>query len=244
MSQQLYNFFTAVQQMPHWANQHSGGRKRVDSHEEALSTELVNAGFSEVIQTTMSTNKNGKPKKISKYPKLKKQSLLKAIDLSGQARQDAISELVPGMSPGTFIRQPAGSQSFPDYLICDFSGKFVVVEAKSGRGPNPVWNDSRPRKDSVYIMSSGKYNKSTFWLGQDWLTAEQDAIFTNLYKIIDKAVKDANKQLKDTDVLKRGFQYYNRKKHQQGGLVEFTDPFRHPDRNKCEKNVLDFAKAQ
>lgn len=244
MSQQLFNFLTAVQQMPHWANQHSSGRKRVDSHEEALSAELVSAGFREVIQTTMDTNKNGKPKKILQYPKLKKQALLKAIDLVGQERQDAISKLVPRMEVGTFIRQPAGSQSFPDYLICDFTGQFVVVEAKSGRGPNPVWNDSRPRKDSIYIMSSGKYNKSTFWLGQDWLTDEQNDIFVNLYKRIDEEIKNANKQLKDTDTLKRGFQFYSRKKHQQGGLVEFTDPFRHPDKNKCEKNVLEFAKAQ
>lgn len=244
MSQQLHDFLKAVQAMPHWANQHSGGKKRVDSHEEALTTELVNAGFTEEIQTIMGTNKNGKPKKLLKYPKLKKQALLKSIDLTGQARQSAIAKLVPGMAKGSFIRQPAGSQSFPDYLICDFSGNFVVIEAKSGRGPNPVWNDSRPRKDSIYIMSSGKYNKSTFWLGQDWLTQEQDAIFVNLYKIIDEAVKDANKRLKDIDVLNRGFQFYSRKKHQQGGLVEFTDPFRHPDKDKCEQNVLTFALAQ
>lgn len=241
MSTQLHSFFNEVLTMPHWANQHSGGRARVDSHEEELANELVKAGFTQDIQLSKVTGANGKSKKVLKYPKLKKQNLLKALDLSGTSKQAAIDALVPGMVAGTFIRQPAGSQSFPDFLIKDFSGSYVVVEAKSGSGTGPVWNDSLPRKDSIYVMSSGKHNKSTIWLGQDWLSNEQNTIFDQLYADIDLLVKTANKKLKDCDALKRGFQFYSRKKHQQGGKVQFTDPFRHPDRAQCEDNVLKFA---
>lgn len=244
MSQQLQNFFKAVQSMPHWANQHSSGRTRIDSHEVALANELITAGYTEEIQTTYGLNSKGKKKKILKYQKLKKDALLRAVNKTGTVRQQHIQSLVPTMSPGTFIRQPAGSQSFPDFLICDFSGTFVVIEAKSGRGAEPVWNDSLPREDAIYIMSSGKHNSSTFWLGQDWLAPAEYAIFDQLYKDINLLVNNANQQLKLSNTFKRGFQFYSRKKHQQGGGKVYTDPFTHTDRSRCENNVLTFALNQ
>lgn len=244
MSTQLQTAFKNILAMPHFANQHSAGTKRHDSHEEALAEVFTTAGFTEDVHLTIGKNSKGRKIKVLKYTKLKKAALLKAIELDGNDRQTAIAKLVPGMAKGTFIRQPAGSQSFPDFLVCDFSGKFVVIEAKSGSGGGPVWNDSLPRAGSVYVMSSGKYNKSTVWLGEDWLSASEAAIFEKLYADIDAIVSKANVELKNLNSFKRGWQFYSRKKHQQGGKVEFTDPFRHPDRNANEEHVLKFALEQ
>lgn len=240
MSQQLQNFFLSVQKMPHWANQHSSGKHRVDSHEEALAVELTAQGY---VEEKLQSKKT--PKKQRKYPNLGKKALLAAIDIEDPVkRQAAIAKLVQGMAKGSFIRQPAGGQSFPDFLICDFSGTFVVVEAKSGNGAAPTWNDSLPREGCIYIMSSGKHSGSTFWLGEDWISANERAIFKQLYATIDKIVKEANNKLYVINQNTRGFQYYNRKKHDQKGSAIYTDPFVHTDRIKCEQNVLAFALAQ
>jgi len=244
MSIQLEKFIQNSLAMPHWANQHTGSGGRHSNHEDALANLLVAQGYVEILQTTMSINKNGKPKKILTFPKLKKNALLRAIKYTGTKRQTDILSLVPGMAPGTFIRQPAGSQSFPDFLIQDFSGTFVVVEAKSGGGANPVWNDSLPKEDAIYIMSSGKYNATTVWLGQDWLCSKEQAIFDQLYATIDQAVNLANVQLANLNTYLRGWKFYSRKKHEQCGPVIYTDPFRHPDKLKCETNALLFAKNQ
>jgi hypothetical protein len=148
------------------------------------------------------------------------------------------------MPVGTYIHQPAGSQSFPDFLIRDFSGQFVVVEAKSGAGAGPVWNDSLPKAAAVYVMSSGKHNASTVWLGEDWISSEETAIFEQLYKDIARLVTRANASLVALNTHQRGFQYYARNKHQQAGRQEYTDPFQHPMRAACEAHVLTFALEQ
>ena len=244
MSAKLHQWLANVLAMPHWSNQHAASGTRHNSHEDALARELDAIGFQEDIHVSFPSGQTKKKKKVLKYPALKRAALMRAAQLTGSARQKAIASLVPGMVPGTYIRQPAGSQSFPDFLICDFSGKFVLVEAKSGSGGNPVWNDSLPKKDSIYIMSSGKYDRTTCWLGQDWISDAELAIFDNLYHIIDAAVVQANQQLKTLDHFHRGWQFYSRKKHQQGGLVEWTDPYRHADQLQCEANALAFAKAQ
>jgi len=230
MSIQLHNFFHSVLKMPHYSNQHQSGGVRHTNHEDALTELLVKEGYSEDF------NK-------SKYVKLKRSSVIQAADLEGEERQKFLENILPDMLEGTFIRQPAGSQSFPDFLIKDFGGRFILVEAKSGGGVSPVWNDSRPRKDSIYIMSSGVYDKSTIWLGQDWITYDQTIVLDQLYKDIEKLVYETNEKLKTLDTFNRGFQFYSRKKHQQGGKSTNTDPFRHPDREKCENNVLEFTKG-
>lgn len=235
---------TAVLKMPHWSNQHAASGRRYNSHEDALADELDRVGYQEQIQAQTVTTDKGKRKTVLTYPALGKNSLLRALKKLGADRQAAILALVPGMAAGTYIRQPSGSQSFPDFLIRDFSGTFVVVEAKSGSGVSPTWNDSLPKADCIYIMSSGKHAQTTCWLGQDWISDPEVQTFESLYKTIDNVVLRTNQLLKTMDQHRRGWQFYSRKKHQQTGTYHYTDPYRHQDRMKCEQNVLNFAKAQ
>ena len=242
MSKQLHKSFIDILAMPHYANAASSGKRRYDSHEEALCGVFESNGYKRIEQFSMGTNRNGKTVKLLTYPKLKKKALLKAV--ASPDKQAELELLCGDMPPGTYIHQPAGSQSFPDFLIRDFSGTFIVIEAKSGAGAGPVWNDSLPKAGAVYIMSSGKHNASTVWLGEDWISTEESAIFEQLYRDIAQLVTKANASLVALNTHQRGFQYYARNKHQQAGSQEYTDPFQHPMRAACEAHVLTFALEQ
>ena len=214
--------------MTYHANQHSSGKKRHDSHEEAVLAIFLDNGFQE------ESSKN--------HPKLKQGKLLAAIKLEGEERQAAIAALVPDMASGTVIHQPAGSQSFPDFLFRDFDGVFVIIEAKSSGSNTPAWNDSLPRDGCVYVFSSGKSNQTTVWLGEDLIDDVAIAIIDELRATIDLAVKAANIKLSETHFGRsRGWFYYARPKFGQRGKAHIADPFVHPDRQMCEENTLAFV---
>ena len=249
MSTQLESFITNVLAMPHYSNDSAGSGVKHNSHEDALASELVKEGFVEIIQeSTRQTrpskkNPNGRTTKAKTFPKLSRTSLKAANESSN--RQIEIAKLVPEMNPGEFIRQPCGSQSFPDFLVRDFSGTFVLIEAKSGNGRVPAWNDSLVKKDAIYIFSSGFYNQTTVFLGQDVLDSAREKILANAHENIRRIVEETKTLLATTpDTFNRGFGYYVRPKFEQGGGNHKTDYFKHADRSKCEQNVLAFALAQ
>lgn len=248
MSQQLQTFLQQVLKMPHYSNDNAGSGQKFNSHEDALADLLMANGYSEVIQTGYRINRNGRKVKSLTFPQLKKNALKAALESPN--RQQEIAKLVslvgiPGLLPGQFIRQPSGSQSFPDFLICDMSGTFVIVEAKSGNGVVPAWNDSLVKKDCIYIFSSGRYNATTVFLGQDVLDPVREKILNNTHEQVRQIMEQAKLALAATpDVFNRGFGYYARPKFEQGGGNDKSDFFKHADRDKCETNVLAFALAQ
>lgn len=244
MSTQLHSFIANVLKMPHYANDNAGSGKKHNSHEDALTDELLKVGFKEVVQDSMGVNRNGKPKKIKRFPKLKRNALKTA--LKSKDTQQAIAKLVIGMNPGEFVRQPCGSQNFPDFLLCDASGRFVLMEAKSGRGVVPAWNDSLVKDDAIYIFSSGKYNETTVFLGRDVLDRARKDFMQNLYSEINTVLEEGQKVLNSMpDPFNRGFSLSHlRPKFEQGGGNHKADYFKHRDRERCEQNVLTFALEQ
>jgi hypothetical protein len=238
MCQRLYNFIVDILAMPHYANNNAGSGVKFNLHEDAIANELVKNGYTEVLLTT---DKEGKPAKT--FPKLTQKLLKAAIDSPN--RQVEIGKLIPELQPGQFIRQPAGSQCFPDFLIRDISGKFVIIEAKSSKDNSLAWNDNLPKVDVIYIFSSGKYNKNTIFLGQDILDPAREKILTQAHDQVKQIIEQTEKLLPQTDdKLNRGFSYYARPKFQQlGGKIK-TDYFEHADRSICESNVLTFALHQ
>jgi len=230
--------------MPHYANDARGSGVKHDSHEDALTQELVKVGYVEIVQDSTGINRNGKPKKIKRFPKLKRNTLTTAIESDNQ--QHEITKLVVGMNPGEFIRQPCGSQSFPDFLVRDFSGTFVLIEAKSGRGAVPAWNDSYPKPNAIYVFSSGSYNQTTVFLGGDVLDPETEQSLREARQEMQDVVLKRKKAADSTpDRFNRGFGLsYGRPKFEQGGGKHKTDYFAHSDRKNCEQNVLKFALEQ
>ena len=148
------------------------------------------------------------------------------------------------MAPGAFIRQPCGPNAFPDFLLCDFSGTIVLIEAKSGGGHAPAWNGGLPQKDSIYILSSGIYNSSTVFLGHDIMNWEFSKLLQDHHDAQQVRSKELKKQAALLDEFNRGFYHYTRSKFEQQGGMDKTDYFKHKDRPRCEQNVLTFALAQ
>ena len=155
------------------------------------------------------------------------------------------------MPKGSFIEQPAGSQSFPDFLIRDFDGRFIPLEAKSlVKGGCPAWNDNYPKANAIYVFASGSYNQTTIFLGQDVINLKQIALLQQHYKDEDQRIKELNIKLTAEDTLDSGIQYYSRPKIQQaqGGRtikgqvrIEKTNYFAHAMREQREVNALNKA---
>ena len=249
MSTQLQLFITNVLAMPHYANDAVGSGQKHNSHEDALASELQTVGYTEIFQEgTRQTkpskkNPNGHIVKAKTFPKLGRNAVKKAIKSNNP--QQELSKLVPGMPSGTFIRQPCNSKAFPDFLVRDFSGTIILIEAKSGKGVAPAWNDSLVKKDAIYIFSSGTYNSSTVFLGQDVLARDREEFLTARYQHIQDYVKETKVMLTSMpDPHNRGFGFNARPKFEQGGGNHKTDYFKHADRQTCENNVLTFALAQ
>ena len=248
MSTQLKSFITNVLAMPHYSNDSAGSGIKHDSHEDALAIELQKVGYVEIFQQgTRHTrpskkNPNGHKTKTKTFPKLGRDALKKEIRSDNQ--QQELSKLVPGIQPGTFIRQPCGPKAFPDFLLCDFSETIVLIEAKSGDGVAPAWNGGLPQKNSIYILSSGTYNSSTVFLGHDVMDWELSKLLQDHHDALQVQSKALKKQATLLDKFSRGFYHYTRSKFEQQGGTDKTDYFKHADRTKCEQNVLAFALAQ
>ena len=240
--------------MPHYANDSRGSGVKHDSHEDALANELEKVGFTEIVQEGIrqtrpsKKNPNGGTATAYTFPKLKKMALLKASDSAN--RQEEIAKLVPGMKPGTYIKQPVSKQSFPDFLVCDFDGIFFLIEAKSGKGgKTPTMNDNVPKANCIYILSSGVYNENTFFLGHDVILPEAAKMLIAEHKRLQQEAREFNKRLAQMDVYNTGFELYLRPKIQQrqgrtpkGEIrIERTDFFKHCNRLQRETNVLNFA---
>lgn len=242
MSKQLHNFITNVLAMPHYGNDSAGSGVKHNSHEDALASELQKVGYVEIFQISTVKNRNGKPKKVKKFPNLGRDSLKLAIRSDNQ--QQELAKLVPGMTPGTYISQPCGPKAFPDFLLCDFSGSIVLIEAKSGNGVAPAWNGGLPQKNSIYILSSGLYNSSTVFLGHDVMDWGLSKLLQDHHDALQAQSKALKKQAEQLDTFNRGFYHYTRSKFEQQGGMDKVDYFKHQDRQTCENNVLDFALAQ
>lgn len=230
MTIQLKNFITNVLAMPHYSNDMAGSGTKFNSHEDALASELVKAGYTEVA--------------ANNFKKLRRKKLHEAIESTN--RQNDLEILVPGLANGSFIRQPANSQAFPDFLVKDFSGTLVVIEAKSTSSSHPAWNDSLPKNDAIYIFSSSQYQGNTVFLGQDVLARARYELLMEIEKKIKSNLKDYQELIKNfPDETDRGFtlDYVRSKFNQTGGKAKINY-FEHKDRQKCENNVLLFAENQ
>lgn len=225
MSQQLHNFVTEVLKMPYYKNEHARSGRAVFGHEAAVAEKIKAAGFSEVDKTL--------------YPNLTKGLLKKWAEFGDDTDLRAATA---GLSDGSYILQPAGSQGFPDILVKDYGNRFVAVECKSGKdGVCPMWNDNLPKPETVYVLSSGRLNKTTVFMGRDVITPEEQKLMNEQEAAIAKIVKEYNKKMSDFDKFRRGWIQKSRKQHFQSGGQTKTNFFTHPDRQCCEQNVLNFA---
>lgn len=212
--------------MPYFKNEHARSGVTVHGHEDAVALKLADSGFAE------------KDKKD--YPTLSK-SLLRKWATTGDETQLRLA--TSSMPNGSYITQPAGSQGFPDILVKDFDGRYFAFECKSTKGSGtPMWNDSLPKPNAIYVMNSGKYNSTTLFIGRDVISSAEQKLMDEQEKAIEQIVEQYKQKLASMDVFNRGWLQKSRRQHFQYGGNTKTDYFKHADRSKCEQNVLNFVK--
>ena len=119
---------------------------------------------------------NGKKRKHEK----KIQKLLEThnfkqttLDTFGLTKKEAkVATEAPKGIPMTFVAEPCGTQSFPDFLVCDHDGECYYIECKSSMKDMITWNSGIPKDNAIYIFSSGEHGKQTFSMGIDLWTPE------------------------------------------------------------------------
>lgn len=224
MSKQLHEGMIAILAMPYFKNEHARSGNVTHGHEIAVAEKLKEVGFTEVPNTKYKITK----KIIKNWVKTNDDSELR--------------KATNGLTPGSYIIQPANSQAYPDILVKDFDDRFICFECKSSKGDGPpMWNDSLPRLDGIYIFASEKKNATTIAFGKDIITQETidlaAEMLQELKQIVDK-YKEKNKQV---DIFTRGWSIKFRPQNFQSGKKTITSYFEHPDRVKCETNVLNFV---
>ena len=221
MSLQLYHVMTDILAMPYYKNQHHQSGNVDFGHEQSVGQVLIKNGF---IQQQMRVKK----------------SILKEWAETGN--DSLISQTLPNFKPGQFISQPSGSQDFPDFLVCDYNGKFYALECKSGKSACPTWNDNIPKPNAIYIFSSMKYNQTTIFLGKDVISDIERNLFVLQVAAYKKINDQYKKKLSTQDIHVRGWVLNARPKFSQYGGNKKTDYFSHSDRQLCETNVLNIVK--
>lgn len=228
MSIEFYNAISEIRKMPYFKNDHACSAGAKYGHEDAIAVRFQQANFHEY--------------KVDKENKLN--SVLREWANTGDERK--LREATKDMPLGSFILQPGGSQSFPDLLVRDFDDRYLAVEAKSSKGGYcPMWNDSIPKTkiDAIYVLSSGRLNKTTVFLGKDVMSPEQEDLMNELEQNIDKLVKEHIVKMKELDKFHRGFVQKSRRQHWQVGDKTKTNYFTHSARDSCEQNVMETAKG-
>jgi hypothetical protein len=150
-----------------------------------------------------------------------------------------IASVMPNM---TFMSQPCGSQSSPDFIVKLEEGVLLGLECKSSKTTAyPMYNSGGIKERLIYVYSSHARNATTIYMGEDILSKEQCVVIDELYMKQLELEKEYNGILKSLDVNKRGVSYYTRPMICQTGGSEYTNYFTHPDRERCEKNVLKYV---
>jgi len=220
----LHKAFRSILEMPYYKNDHAHSGASICAHEDAVAVRFVDAGFTR--------------SKKSLYPKLSTK-ILKSWTTTGDATD--LIRVTDGMPDGTLIVQPAGSQGHPDILVKDFKSRFVAVECKSSKGCSPMWNDNPPKPLCVYIFCSEHVNQTTMFMGRDVISQETYDVYWKARVEFSEYIKKYRDLFFQADIFGRGWDKRIRWQHYQSGGNEKNNYFTHPDRARCELNVLAYA---
>lgn len=226
MSQQLSAAMKSILAMGYFKNEHAKSADVCHGHEAAVAQKLACEGFTECKASTLS--------------KIKKEWVKVYADTG--ALHPALENATSSMPDGSYVLQPVGSQQFPDVLVKDFGGRLIALECKSvaGNGP-PMWNDNLPRQHAIYVLTSGKEDRTTVFFGKDVITPELTALQQVMLAELQAVAAKFSALVNASDKYSRGWDTKFRPQNFQCGGAAKTNYFKHADRARCEKNVLDFA---
>tara|TARA_Y100000310_G_C20624304_1_gene785022 strand:- start:949 stop:1626 length:678 start_codon:yes stop_codon:yes gene_type:complete len=214
----MKRFFEDVLDMPYYKNYAaaSGAVHNIAKHEDAVEDLLIKHGI--------------KKSSIKRVTKKQKDDWLNGGDHS----------MLPD---NIYISQPCSTHNSPDFIV-KVGGVLYFLECKSVSGTTtcPVYNSSYAKTGYIYIFACEKYNETTTFKGEDIVTRESSSIYDEMRKRFQQVYEEEFKDdLQKSDSNKRGLDYYDRPMYNQRGGGEYTDYFKHPDRERCEQNVLNHS---
>lgn len=128
-----------------------------------------------------------------------------------------------GFGPSEITYQPNGSRRHPDY---DVAGHYL--ENKSTEGYAPMWNEHRPRVDTIYEITSKRHNATLCAFGADIMSNKVRAIFDKGYERL-AIVRDQINQELAAELSPSGkpnqFRYGIRPEVNQVGGIDICDLF-------------------
>ena len=201
-----------------------------ENPKDFLKNVVSGSDFELVIEKTLSYEKITDIKKIKNWKILKEKTL---------------DKFNPNFVPNNyeisgFMRNPFGSQSYPDFLI--FEEDYVYcVEVKTSKSNKPMWNSGIPRQNGIYIISSTSNQAITFFFGKDIITLEEAKKLHRVYvEKFDKESEEFNRN--EMKNQKYGIYIYPRKAYAQSkkyNTKAILDFHKNPDKEKLEQKVLD-----
>lgn len=207
----LSQVFAAFLKMPYYKNAAaaSGAIHTHAKHEDALKETMIGHGYSVWVPT-------------------------KALK-----KKDADSPtFAEDMPVGSFVEQPFGSQSAPDFFIKTENSKVVALEAKSSVGPMPLYNSGGVKSNYFYAFCCQKFNQTTIFKGADIIDDAQQKLLDDYIAEEKKRVDILNGKLKTLDLTGRGISYYARPMIGQSGGEKLTNYFTHKSRCQVEKRAI------
>ena len=253
MSKQLHTALTSILAMPYFKNDASRSGKTFNGHEAAISNRLIETGFTQVDKPTVPSLKKDVLNEWISSGLEPVNFLLEKTDK--EYKRKSLMHRVKrfkDMPLGSFICQPCGSHSFPDFLLRDFDGRFIAIEAKSiskkaedetdnaATTGSPMWNDNLPKHGAIYIYSNETVNETTFAMGENLISQESINLSTEMINAMIKVGESYEPKFAEADIG-YGFMTWFRQQHFQVGGAGKTDWFKHKLRANSEKSVLKFA---
>tara|TARA_B110000208_G_C11776672_1_gene432270 strand:- start:1441 stop:2139 length:699 start_codon:yes stop_codon:yes gene_type:complete len=124
------------------------------------------------------------------------------------------------LKSGEYIYQPCGSQNHPDFLI-RLGDEYIQLECKSSKGNKPMYNSGGIHQDSIYIFSSQKNWRNTYFFGEDVNPKKVYDYNKETENIVRKLVKERNDLILEMDENEFKNCIYPRLALEQKGNIDY-----------------------
>ena len=174
---------------------------------------------------------------LSNQPQLKHEILSSTESLI----ENTIIDVIPN---GSFIAQPFGSQSFPDFIVFDCD-KVICVELKYSKNSKPMWNNSLPRQHALYVFLSNQKSSGSdlvLFKGSDVISVEMESVLKEYGRRAQHLATEAKSLFESLDEFGYGFNLYNRVNFQQTHYNNDTNTSFTTNENRLlnERRVIQF----
>lgn len=144
-----------------------------------------------------------------------------------------------------FVKQPYGTQRFPDFLVLEEDVIWAVESkyAKKTQG-HPVWNSGPPRPKAVYLIGNAESRDVTFFRGSDVLSAEDAQALHRFFDDLSSAEDAVNSKLREQPY---GFVAYIRRAFDQKRTFNrnaVLDFYTNPQRKELEASAIAYLKGE